>query len=325
MTDIRQALESIDLLANLPAAALDQLARFTTIRMMRKGETVFCQGEPSPYCFGIVSGEVLIQRMSSDKRFPPKVLGELTAGALFGESAFFEDSPRLAQANAKADGELIMILGSKLREWLRGEPEAGVPLTMGLLRNSIERLHHTSHELSIVYGTGRLLGSVKGFRDRVGEAASFLRSSILGVDGIILYRKNPYWDEFEAVCYVPDGKEPSAIPLEHGLLKEAAQSTGAEALESPDSRQLLASLELPWALPASAAIVPLVDRDKEGHPLQGLLLVANQKDVDYFNSSRLLLLSAIADPFSETLSRHRREEDLAAQGRLAQGRQGNPL
>lgn len=319
--DVRQALESITLFAGLPAAHLDQLARFSKLRPIRAGETVFCQGEPSPYCFGVVSGEVMIQRVSKDKRFPTKVLGLLGRGNLFGESAFFEDSPRLAQANATQDGVVIAILGKSLREWVRTEPEAGVPVAMGLLRNSIERLHRTNHELSTLYGVGRLLGTGQPFQDRVSSAMDFLRNSLPSIDGIILYQKSPYWDEYEALLSLPAGGDPPAIPSAHPLLKSMTHDSGAVTLSSPEQRQHLASVKLPWTFPASSAFLPLLDRDKSDHPLQGFILVVSQKDVAPFASESLLMLSAIAEPFTEALSRYHREQDQDAQSRLQRSRQ----
>src|SRR5882672_9144731 len=98
------------------------------IRSVRAGETIFCQGEPSPYCFGIISGGVVIQRVSKDRRFPPKVLSLLGPGSLFGESALFMESPRAAMASASQDGKLLAILGAKFRDWIKQDPAAGMPL-----------------------------------------------------------------------------------------------------------------------------------------------------------------------------------------------------
>src|ERR1700685_1435035 len=137
-SDIFQALASIDLLRNLPETAIHQLAPFAKIRSVRAGETIFCQGEPSPFCFGVLSGEVLIQRVSKDRRFAPKVLSVLGAGSLLGESSFCEESPRAAMASASRDGELVAIVGAKFRDWLKREPGVGQNVLMGMLSNSLE-------------------------------------------------------------------------------------------------------------------------------------------------------------------------------------------
>src|SRR5437868_14281858 len=121
---IAKALRLVDLLADIPTPFLETLARFSLLRQIRSGETIFCQGEPSPYCFGIVSGQVTIQRVPKDKNFPPKVLSVLGPGALFGEQALFKESPRTAMAVASQNGELVAIQGKQFREWIEKDPAA---------------------------------------------------------------------------------------------------------------------------------------------------------------------------------------------------------
>src|SRR5947199_9085478 len=113
-SELSQALKTLQGFSALSGPVLDQFASFVSMRPVRAGETIFCQGEPSPYCFGVVSGEVVIQHMSKDARFTPKVLGVVGPGGLFGESSIFEDSPRVAMASASLDGKLIAIRGSRL-------------------------------------------------------------------------------------------------------------------------------------------------------------------------------------------------------------------
>ncbi len=122
-SDMTQVLKSLRGFDALPEVALDQIAAYTSVRVVRAGETVFCQGEPSPYCFGVLSGEVMMQHVSQDGRFPPKVLGVIGSGGLFGESSLFEDKLRAAMATVSKDGKLVVIRGSELRNWMQRNPE----------------------------------------------------------------------------------------------------------------------------------------------------------------------------------------------------------
>ena len=72
-SELTQALKSLQGFGSLSEEVLEQLMPFTAIRTLRAGETIFCQGEPSPYCFGILSGEVVIQHVSKDRRFSAKI------------------------------------------------------------------------------------------------------------------------------------------------------------------------------------------------------------------------------------------------------------
>ena len=147
--EMTQALKSLQGFNALTEAALDQITPHASVRAVRAGETIFCQGEPSPYCFGVLAGEVIIQHVSTDSRFPPKVLGMVGPGELFGESALFENCSRSAMATASKDGKLAIIQGEGLRAWLCKNPEEASPLLLALLKASLERLHQTSHDLAV--------------------------------------------------------------------------------------------------------------------------------------------------------------------------------
>jgi CRP/FNR family transcriptional regulator, cyclic AMP receptor protein len=326
-TDLRTALHSIDLLCDLPSAHLDQLAGFAMIRTVRAGETIFCQGEPSPYCFGILRGEIQIQRVSRDRRQPPKVLSVLGPGALFGESSFFEESPRAAMASASKDGELIAILGMKLREWIRNEPTVGVPLLMGMLERTLGRLQQTSGDLSVIYTLGRLLGSQKPYAERLASSLDYLKNALEGVDDMILYQRSSYWDEFEPVWSTPDAGTAPGLPLASPLAEQAGAAAGhsgttpaAIELKSAEQLQMLAKLQLPISKVATAALLPLMDQDQSARSLQGFLLMISREDPAAFSANTLLLLSSVGLQITEALARHRRQEDTLAQNRLNESR-----
>lgn len=294
-TDIKKALQSLQFFREISAPQLDVITSFSSIRSVRAGETIFCQGEPSPFCFGIVSGEVMIQLTSRDRRFPPKMLGVLGPGSLFGESALFEDCPRLAMASTTQSGELITMKAPKLREWMKAEPSFALPLAMGALRASIERLHHTSQELSILDGVGRLLGGTKPSKELFASALDFLRNSLPTLEGIVLYRRVANSEKFDPLCHVPATEGTPSIPLSHALAQAATSAVGAIPLESQAQKKAFDELHLPWAPPASLALVSLGD--------PGFLLLASRNSTLNSPDTRLLL-SAIAEPFAQALLRH---------------------
>jgi CRP-like cAMP-binding protein len=325
VSPIRKALQAIDLFAHLPSHVLHQLASFSTLRSVRQGETIFCQGEPSPYCFGILSGEIIIQRVSKDARFLPKILGVLGPGELFGESCFFEDSPRAAMATVSREGRLVAIQGERLRAWLHQEPAVGTRLLMGMLDSALVRLRQTSHELSVLYGAGRLLGSSQAMKDQLHMVLEFLKSSLEKVDDLVFYRKNPYWDEFEWVTSLPSGAPMPALSLEAPFVRRLGKGEEVLVLKRSKISPALEETKIPWGKYAAMAVVPLRDRDEAHSPLQGFLLLGSQRNADSFSSSLVLLLSSVATLLAESLSRERRQEEALAQTRLAQSRQSIKL
>ena len=322
--DLKQSLKSLQGFSALSEAALEQIVPFTALRDVRAGETVFCQGEPSPFCFGVLSGEVVIQHVSKDNRFPPKVLGVVGPGGLFGESSIFADSPRVAMASVGKDGKLLQIRGTLFREWLEQNQSAAHPLLLGLLQTSLGRLHRTSHELSVVYGVARLLGSAKLFSDQLSLVLDFLRSSFQGLEDLVFYERSAYWEEFTPVISLPALSDLPAIPAQHEVVMKVSAAGVTQAFDPQALRMQLTELKLPWENRLAMAVMPLFDWDKPANPLQGLLLLASGKESQAFSTEKQLLLTSISRPLAEALSRHGRQMDASSQSRLKQAKESFP-
>jgi CRP/FNR family transcriptional regulator, cyclic AMP receptor protein len=294
--DINRALKSIPLLASLPEAMLEQLATFSKLRRVRSGETIFCQGEPSPFCFGIIEGQIAIQRVFKDKQLPPKILSLLGPGSFFGESALFEDSPRVAMASAAQNGTLIAIYGATWREWIKKDAQVSAPLLMGLLQNTMHRLQQTSSDLAIIYNVGRLLAGPSPFEERLASAISFVRGSLPAVDHVIFYERSLYWNEFQMLTQAPEGEPRAAIPVNAPWV--TGLSAGAPCVIGEE-------LQLPWRA-TSKAVVPLINLSEPTEPACAFLILSSEESSTVFSSNALLLLSALGHQFAEAFIRHRR-------------------
>lgn len=304
---IVRSLRLIDLLADVPDTLLAHLAQYCMIRQVRAGETIFCQGEPSPYCFGILSGQVTIQRVPRDRNFPPKILSTLSPGALFGEQALFEESARTATAMASQSGELIALQGKKFRDWIEQDWKQGLPFMMGVLQSTLGRLRQTSHELSLVYGVGRFLAADKPLKECFRETCEFLRASLEHVDEIALYQRNLYWEEFEPLVSTPENGHLGTLTPDHSLVRQLSAVLKPIVPETQERK--------------SVALIPLLDPQDNRNTLQGFLWAASQSSVNAFVPSTLALLDAVSIQVTESLLRHRLQEEQVAKARLIQGRQ----
>src|SRR5258706_11799099 len=242
--ELGRALQSRKGFSALSKSGLEPLIGFASLRTIRAGETIFCQGEPSPFCFGVLSGEVVIQHVSKDRRFPPKVLGVIGPGGLFGESSIFEDSPRLAMASASKDGKLVVIRGAELRPWIQANPAAAQPLLLALFQAAQGRLYRTSHELAIVHGVGRILGSDKPFPGQLGSALDFLKGSLEGADNLVLFQRSCYWDEFSPVYSSPAIADLPSIPFENEIVQRVNAAGVGQSINLKSSFNELSSLQL---------------------------------------------------------------------------------
>lgn len=300
--ELATALKSIGLLSHLPDHVLQALTPHCSIRNIRTGETIFCQGEPSPFCFGVLSGEVLIQRVCKDRRFPAKTLCVMTPGSLFGESSLFVETPRSAMASASRDGQLIVIRGSRMREWLQSDPQLGNPILMKLLETNLIRLEQTSHALSITQGLGNIFASAETLQNQLNDVLAFLKGSLPEVAEIRLYKFSNREDAFKAISGIPSlPSNPEPLSRTNPWVQQVLAQRHAMALQAEQADKVLKEAGLCVGVP-TLAIVPLI---KEGSSEQamGLLCLAGVSRVDYFSSDNLLLLSAAAVPLSEALAR----------------------
>jgi CRP-like cAMP-binding protein len=323
-SEVILALKSLQGFNALGEPLLEQLVPFVSLRAVRTGETVFCQGEPSPFCFGVLSGEVIIQRVSKDHRFPTKVLGVVGPNGLFGESSIFEEGARVAMASVGKEGKLVVIRGPQLREWIQKNPEKAQPLLLALLQTSLQRLNRTSHELAVVYGVARILGSAKPFSDQLSAVLEFLIGSLEGLDDLVFYQKSAYWEEFAPVLSMPVLEDLPAIPAECEFVKKVSLAGAPQTLDPQACRRELLEYKLPWENRLTMAVVPLFDWDKAPSPMQGLLLLASSRAAQAFSTEKQLLLTSISHPLAEALSRHGRQEDASAHARLQQSKKSFP-
>ena len=89
------------------------------------GDFIFREGEFGQTAFMIESGEVEIIKFTGDKN---TVLAELKKGALFGEMAIIESSPRSASARAKTECVLTEITEERLKKYLSSSPNVALDM-----------------------------------------------------------------------------------------------------------------------------------------------------------------------------------------------------
>ncbi len=110
------------------------------------GDFVFREGEFGQTAFMIDSGEVEIIKFTGDKN---TVLAELSKGALFGEMAIIESSPRSASARAKTECVLTEITEDRLKKYLSSSPNVALDMMRrlaGFARSANERLTRDAFE-----------------------------------------------------------------------------------------------------------------------------------------------------------------------------------
>lgn len=94
-------------------ASQDQILERRTFGV---GEKVFSQGQEGDRAYIIQDGQIEVFRVSDGTE---KILGTLGKGAIFGEMALLDDSPRMASARAVQSTTVIIVTRAMFVEKMR--------------------------------------------------------------------------------------------------------------------------------------------------------------------------------------------------------------
>jgi len=138
---ILSALRQLHVFQKFSLEDLTRLAEFASFRKIRTGETIFCQGEPSPYCFGVLSGEVTLFHVAPATTSPPEILSVYKPGQLFGEFSLLGEMPRPGMASVSKDGELLSLWSIRFRESVENNRSvSGDPSVLASIRLALQSM-----------------------------------------------------------------------------------------------------------------------------------------------------------------------------------------
>ena len=130
--DIPKTLAAADLFAAAPHAAIAALAAGGRTRDMKRGETLFLFGDEGSQLFLVLSGRVLLSRVTSEGK--EVVLAGVEAGQVFGEMSLLDGSPRSATATVAEAGALYVISRGGLLDAIRTHPDLALSIMAELGR-----------------------------------------------------------------------------------------------------------------------------------------------------------------------------------------------
>src|ERR1051326_7164165 len=103
----RRVLLSSPLFGVLSQEALDEILPRTTEKFIRRGQTIYQQGDEGSYLVAVLSGRIRISATSPEGR--EVTLNMIDAGEVFGEIALLDGKPRSADATALEDSNLMLV------------------------------------------------------------------------------------------------------------------------------------------------------------------------------------------------------------------------
>lgn len=161
-----------NLFANVPLfGALDEndqaeLRDRMTETTLRRGETLFDEGDQGDRLYIVVEGKVKLGHTAPDGR--ENLIAVLGPGEMVGELTLFDPGPRTATATAVAQSRLLTLEHSALMGLLDTRPE----LAKHMLKALAQRLRRTNEALAdLVFSDvpGRVAKALLDLADRFGQ------------------------------------------------------------------------------------------------------------------------------------------------------------
>ncbi|MGB2400101.1 MAG: cyclic nucleotide-binding domain-containing protein, partial [Candidatus Puniceispirillaceae bacterium] len=165
------------------------------------GDYVFREGEYGQTAYQIETGTIELVKNTGDKH---TVLAELEEGALFGEMAIIENSPRSASARAKTDCTLKIITEERLKKHLSSSPTIALDMMRRLAsyaRSANERLTRDAFDEQSMSGQNQqgdagggptakvdfsTNKTLREFNDDIDEFSNISPSRPLSISGMVI-------------------------------------------------------------------------------------------------------------------------------------------
>jgi CRP/FNR family cyclic AMP-dependent transcriptional regulator len=130
------------LFSGLDSSAAEALRTSMNLVKLRKGQSLFKEGDDGDHLFVVSSGKVKLGTKSADGR--ENLLMILGPGDMFGELSLFDSGPRTATATAVTDSKLLALGQDKVIPWVKEHPE----VSLQLLARLASRLRRTNEVVS---------------------------------------------------------------------------------------------------------------------------------------------------------------------------------
>ena len=147
----------------------DELRAMMTQTTLRRGETLFTEGDAGDRLYILLSGKVKLGHASADGR--ENLLAVLGPGEVVGELTLFDPGPRSTTATAVAPTELLALEHGQLMGFIESHPT----LAKDMLRALAQRLRRTNTALAdLVFSDvpGRVAKALLDLADRFGRPAT---------------------------------------------------------------------------------------------------------------------------------------------------------
>ena len=124
---IDRVLRGHDLFGLLNVDQMKRLSEFSSVKRFAAGEVVFGYNDLATHVHMLVSGAVLLRLPAEHQDFS-LIISRLEKGELFGLSPLMDSRRYTAEAECRADSEILLIEGAPFKELLHQNCPAGLSI-----------------------------------------------------------------------------------------------------------------------------------------------------------------------------------------------------
>lgn len=150
----------------LDEAAAATLRSSMTLVKLRKGQSLFKEGDDGDHLFIVSSGKVKLGTKSPDGR--ENLLMILGPGDMFGDLSLFDSGPRTATATAVTETKLLSLGQDKVIPWVKEHPEVSLHL-LARLASRLRRTNEVVGDLVFADVPGRVAKALIDLGVKFGE------------------------------------------------------------------------------------------------------------------------------------------------------------
>lgn len=153
MTQIKQLLATNAWISELPEAVVDELAARAQLRRLADGELLYARGDEPTGLYGVISGRVRISATSLEGKEVTVTWFE--PGDWLGEISIFDGLPRISDAFAVGETEVLVLARAVIQDLLARQPELYAPFVKILCGKLRMALHYMA-DMMFLPLSGRL-------------------------------------------------------------------------------------------------------------------------------------------------------------------------
>ncbi len=153
----------------LDTSAADALRASMSLVKLRKGQSLFKEGDDGDNLYVVSNGKVKLGTKSPDGR--ENLLMILGPGDMFGELSLFDSGPRTATATAVTDSKLLTLGQEKVIPWVKEYPEVSLQL-LARLASRLRRTNEVVGDLVFSDVPGRVAKALNDLGVKFGDKRS---------------------------------------------------------------------------------------------------------------------------------------------------------